>query len=185
IVRGKGMLSIDDALKFLKSRIDLIDAVVLSGGESTQYSRLGEFIRKIKELGMLVKLDTNGSNPSRIKTLLEEGLLDYVALDFKSMEVDYLRITGSKLFSRFVKTLTILIDSSIAYEVRTTVHTALISNTTLFEMIDFVYAKGYRGNYYIQNFVNNTPTLGRMENAEHKASRIHYPHPDLTVICRN
>ncbi|HRG39453.1 MAG TPA: anaerobic ribonucleoside-triphosphate reductase activating protein [Bacteroidia bacterium] len=185
IVKGKGMLSVDDALNFLKSRINLIDAVVLSGGESTQYNKLSEFIRKIRELGMLVKLDTNGSNPDRIKALLADGLLDYVALDFKSMEMDYFRITGSKLFSRFVKTLTMLIDSSIAYEVRTTVHTALISNTRLSEMIDFVYAKGYRGNYYIQNFVNNTPTLGRIENAEHKISVINYPHPGLRVICRN
>jgi len=185
IVRGEGKLTIDEALKFLKSRIKLIDAVVLSGGESTQFDDLENFAVKIKQLGMLVKIDTNGSNPAVIKSFIDRGLVDYVALDFKALADDYFSITQSKLFTRFINTLELLISSAVTFEIRTTVHSELISNSKLTEMIDLVYEKGYRGNYYIQNFVNDCKTIGMLENSYLKVPPINYPASDLMVISRN
>ncbi|MCX6296011.1 MAG: anaerobic ribonucleoside-triphosphate reductase activating protein [Bacteroidetes bacterium] len=185
IVRGEGKLTIDEALKFLKSRINLIDAVVLSGGESTQFDDLENFAVKIKQLGMLVKIDTNGSNPAVIKSFIDRGLVDYVALDFKALADDYFSITQSKLFTRFINTLELLISSAVTFEIRTTVHSELISNSKLTEMIDLVYEKGYRGNYYIQNFVNDCKTIGMLENSYLKVPPINYPASDLMVISRN
>lgn len=185
IVNGKGKLSIDDALTFLKSRLNLIDAVVLSGGECTQYKELDIFARKIKQLGMLVKIDTNGSNPSRIKNIIEQDLVDYIALDFKALEVDYFKITNSKLYKRFLDTLEILINSKVKFEIRTTVHSELINTSQLKEMIDLVYLKGYRGSYYLQNFVNNSITLGGISNSYDKIHLFDYKCDDLKVVSRN
>ncbi len=185
IVNGKGKLSIDDALKFLKARMNLIDAVVLSGGECTQYKELDLFARKIKQLGMLVKIDTNGSNPSRIKNIIEQNLVDYIALDFKALEIDYFKITNSKLYKRFLDTLELLINSKIKFEIRTTVHSELINTSQLMKMIDLAYSKGYRGTYYLQNFINNSPTLGKISNSYAKTDSINYKYDDLKVVSRN
>ncbi len=185
IVGGEGKLTIDDALKFLRSRINLIDGVVLSGGECTQFDGLEDLARQIKQLGMLVKIDTNGSNPAVIKSFIDRGLVDYVSLDFKALADDYFSITQSKLFTRFITTLELLINSDVTFEIRTTVHSELISNSKLTEMIDLAYEKGYRGNYYIQNFVNDCKTIGMLENSYMKVPAINYPSSDLKVISRN
>lgn len=185
IVNGKGKLSIDDAIKFLKTRLNLIDAVVLSGGECTQYKELDIFAKRIKQLGMLVKIDTNGSNPSRLKNIIEQNLVDYIALDFKAKEADYFKITNSKLYKRFLDTLEILINSKIKFEIRTTVHSELMNKSQLMEMIDLVYIKGYRGIYYLQNFVNNSITLGGISNSYDKIHLSNYKCDDLKVVSRN
>ncbi|MGE3613975.1 MAG: anaerobic ribonucleoside-triphosphate reductase activating protein, partial [Sulfurimonas sp.] len=78
-----GKYSYDDILDFLKTRVGLLEAVVLSGGEATSHELL-PFCREIKKLGFKIKLDTNGTNFSTIKELLDANLLDYVALDYKA-----------------------------------------------------------------------------------------------------
>lgn len=184
IVNGKGRLSIDDTLKFLSKRINLIDAVVLSGGECTQYKELAVFIKKIKKLGMLVKIDTNGSNLNCIRGLINKKLIDYIALDFKALEIDYFKITKSKLYNRFINTLEYLIDSKFKFEIRTTVHDELISSSQLIKMMDLVYSKGYRGIYYLQNFRNDTQTLGGVGNSE-KLILPDIFYKDLKLVIRN
>ncbi|PIR76985.1 MAG: anaerobic ribonucleoside-triphosphate reductase activating protein, partial [Candidatus Magasanikbacteria bacterium CG10_big_fil_rev_8_21_14_0_10_38_6] len=79
---------------FLQKRKGLLDGVVISGGEPTMMGDLPAFIRNIKELGFLVKLDTNGNRPLVLQHLLDEGLLDYVAMDVKTSLVNYADLVG-------------------------------------------------------------------------------------------
>ena len=79
----------EEILSFLKKRQGLLDAVVVTGGEPTLMKDLKSKIRAIKDLGYKVKLDSNGSHPEVIKDLVDEGLLDYIAMDIKSCGVDY------------------------------------------------------------------------------------------------
>lgn len=111
----------DEIFTFLKKRIGLIDGVVLSGGEPTAQRGLVEFSQKIKELGFLLKLDTNGSNPSVVKDLIKAKLLDYVAIDYKAPFDKYDAICCVKCDTDAVKeTIKLVIDSGISYELRTT-----------------------------------------------------------------
>ena len=112
----------DEIFSYLQDRKALIDAVVVSGGEPTLQPDLEEFITKIKQMGYPVKLDTNGTNPFILKTLLDKNLLDYVAMDIKNNFEDYSTITGVKNpnVENIKVSLDILKTSGVSYELRTT-----------------------------------------------------------------
>lgn len=160
IVLGKGKISFDEALTFLTTRINLLDAVVLSGGECTMHKNLIPFVEQIKALGFDVKVDTNGSHPEVLQQLMHKELIDYVALDFKASESKYKQVTQSDLFSAFEKSLHLLLQNKVPFEVRTTFHSDLIDEPELRSMIRYLESKQYSGNYYIQHFVNEVKTLG-------------------------
>lgn len=164
IVRGKGQLGYDDALDFIRTRKDLLDAVVLSGGECTMHNGLENFIRQIKCFNYLVKLDTNGSNPMLLKKLIDNKLINYVAIDFKGLKDRFNRITGSDHFRKFEKSFELLLQADVPFEVRTTVHSAFIDENYLRIMTSYLRDKGYKGKYFLQSFFNNIPTLGNLEN---------------------
>ena len=77
-------------LDYLKKRQGILDGVCITGGEPLLHKDLREFIKKVKELGYLVKLDTNGSFPERLQALIDDGLIDYVAMDIKNTQEKYL-----------------------------------------------------------------------------------------------
>ena len=112
----------EEIFDYLNSRKNLLDAVTISGGEPTIQPDLEDFIIKIREMGFLVKLDTNGTNPKILENLLNKKLLDYVAMDIKNNFADYGEIAGSPNFdSQKIKdSLQILRDSNVEYELRTT-----------------------------------------------------------------
>ena len=103
IVLGKGTTTFSEAISFLKSRQGLLDAVVFSGGECLIHKNILDQIKTIKELGFLIKIDTNGSNPNVLKQLIKSNLIDYVALDFKATRSNFQQITKSDLFPQFEK----------------------------------------------------------------------------------
>lgn len=160
IVLGKGNITFSEAISFLKTRQGLLDAVVFSGGECLIHKNILDQIKKVKELGFLVKIDTNGSNPNILRELIDSELIDYVALDFKATESDFQQITKSDLFLQFEKSFEILQESRVEFEIRTTYHSKLIPDGKLNEMIEYLVAKNYLGNYFIQSFKNNVTTLG-------------------------
>ncbi|MEG1500318.1 MAG: anaerobic ribonucleoside-triphosphate reductase activating protein, partial [Clostridia bacterium] len=80
----KGHIHETEVLDFLISRKGFIDGLVISGGEPTLHLGLKAFIQKVKDLGLLIKLDTNGTNPKLLEELLEENLVDFVAMDIKT-----------------------------------------------------------------------------------------------------
>ncbi len=162
IVNGKGKLCFDDALKFLDRRGNLLDGVVLSGGECTLHQGLPNFIREIKSRGLEVKVDTNGSMPLLLENLVKDKLIDYVALDFKALPRTFKKITISDLYRKFEQSLGILLKNDVNFEVRTTIHSDLITKNDLHEMVGYLQNVGYNGNYFVQNFVNDTPTLGNL-----------------------
>lgn len=159
IVLGKGKLGIAETEAFLRARQGLLQGVVFSGGECTSHKSMPALAAMAKQLGYASKVDTNGSRPQVLEGLLGGELLDYVALDFKALPHRYLDITKSQLFAQFEESLSLLLASGIPFEVRTTVHSALIGKDDLAAMADYLRSKGYAGNYYLQYAVNDVRTL--------------------------
>lgn len=117
------VISTEEVLSFLQKRKGILTGVCITGGEPTLQKDLGEFIRQIKEMGYLVKLDTNGYRPEVLAQLLEEKLLDYVAMDIKSSPERYGVVAGLDGIDTDVisESVEILKNSGIKYEFRTTV----------------------------------------------------------------
>lgn len=114
-------LIFDDILSFLKKRVGVLDGVVISGGEPTLIPDLENKIRRIKELGYLIKLDTNGSHPEVVESLISKGLLDYIAVDVKSSLDEYHRFTNNEaLIPNVKKTIELLKQNKVDYEFRMT-----------------------------------------------------------------
>ena len=135
---------------FLKTRKGKLDAVVVSGGEPTLQKGLPEFFKKLKELGFLTKLDTNGSSPKMLEYLLKEELLDYVAMDIKAPIEKYKEIALVNIdTNNILKSIEILKNSKIGYEFRTTTVKSQLS----FEDFEKI-GKMLCGteNYYLQKF---------------------------------
>ncbi len=185
IVLGKGKLSFQDALIFLSKRKNLLDGVVLSGGECTLHKSCITLLKEIKKLGFLVKVDTNGTNPKMIKLLIEENLIDYIALDFKAPKNKYFSITKSKLYIDFIETLKFLVEIRFKFEVRTTIHSELLNNSDLQEMLDVLNQFDYTGTYYLQNFRNDTETLGKINNSANKINNFESKNSNIKIEYRN
>ena len=122
VLNSQQELKIDEILDFLKSRKGLVDAVVFSGGEPTMEQDLEVKIKKVKELGFLIKLDTNGTNPELLEKLLDEGLLDYVAMDIKNSPSLYAQTSGVNFVNidNIKKSISLIMAKAPDYEFRTT-----------------------------------------------------------------
>ena len=163
VVFGKKQIEEDEVVEFLKKRVGLLDGVSFTGGEATLYKNLIPFSQEIKSLGFDIKLDTNGINFEVIKEMADKNLVDYIALDFKAPPEKFESITKNKDYEKFEKTLEFLIDSNIEFEVRTTVHTDLLDENDINEIIKILSQKGYKGTYYLQNFFeSDKETLGNI-----------------------
>ena len=162
LVLNKGKYCFNDTLSFLESRKKLLKGIVLCGGEPTNCKELYCICKELKNMGYKVKLDTNGLNYNLIKILINENLIDFVALDFKALQNRFEQITKVKAhkFNNFVKTIKLLISSKIDYEIRTTYHEKLLSLEDIHKMLEFLKFYNYKKNYYIQNFINKKETLG-------------------------
>ena len=113
--------NLDNILDFITSRKNFLDGVVISGGEPTLQPDLKEVIKKIKGIGLKVKLDTNGSNFEILKDLIDNNLVDFVAMDIKAPVDQYEKITGTNAFNKSIRQcIDLLINGNIDYEFRTT-----------------------------------------------------------------
>ncbi|MFA5248773.1 MAG: anaerobic ribonucleoside-triphosphate reductase activating protein [Patescibacteria group bacterium] len=143
-------LSETGLFQFLESRRGKLDGVVISGGEPTMQVDLPEFIKKIKALGFLVKLDTNGSNPEMLKIILAANLIDYLAMDIKADEENYGRATGGLVNLDKVKdSVKIIMESNLPYEFRTTCVPGFL-NEEIMENMGQMIAGAEK--WYLQNF---------------------------------
>lgn len=184
IVEGKGRVSYEEALSFLDKRKNLLDGVVFSGGECTLHQGLPWLASQIKRKGMKVKIDTNGSRPFVLQNLIAKRLVDYLALDFKSLPENFQSVTKSKLFAAFEESLELLVCSKVPFEVRTTLHSHLFTPKDITEMVIFLKTSGYQGNYYLQHFVGNTKTLEELPPSEKRKIEKDYSVPGIKVIWR-
>ena len=168
IVLGKGSLSFEKIITFLHSRKNLLDAVVFSGGECLLHKKVVSLIEEVKKMGFLIKIDTNGSSADTMQQLLNNNLIDYIALDFKAPKLKFQTITKSDLYEPFEKTLDLILKAEIPFEVRTTYHSDLLTEEDLMEMISILESKKYTGNYYIQYFKNDVETLSKLERSNNR-----------------
>lgn len=141
----------EEVLAYLKKRRGILEGVCITGGEPTLQPDLPDFIGKIRELGYLVKLDTNGYRPKVLAGLLEEGMLDYVAMDVKASPDNYKKAAGCPGldFARVEESISILKNCKIPYEFRTTVVEG-IHTVSEFDSIGRLLAGGRA--YYLQAF---------------------------------
>ena len=141
----------------LKKRINVLEGVCITGGEPTLNNDLPLLIRKIKSLGYLVKLDTNGSNPNMLSTLLAENLIDYVAMDIKNSPKKYDETCGQKVdLNAIMHSVDQLIHAKIPNEFRTTVLNPLHTYNDFIEIGEWLDGAQQ---YFLQNFMNSSDLI--------------------------
>ena len=154
-----------DFFEFLKGRKEFLEGVVLGGGEPTSYPELTDFCKKIKKMGYFIKLDTNGSNPEMIKELINQKLVDYIAMDVKAPKEKYLKVIGwennigskvrrlnfwqEKIIGNVEKSIEILKEGRVDSEFRTTVVPGLIFKGDILKIVKWVSPSK---KYFLQNF---------------------------------
>ncbi|MBN1617947.1 anaerobic ribonucleoside-triphosphate reductase activating protein [Candidatus Dojkabacteria bacterium] len=141
-----------EIIEFLHKRKNKLDGIVITGGEPLIHKQnLQDFIEVVKNIGLKIKIDTNGTNPDHLEKLINNNLIDYVAMDYKCSPEKYY-IMGAKKgsFTKVEKTMEILKNSGINYEIRTTVVPGIHNIEEINNMGE--YLKGI-SKYVIQNFV--------------------------------
>lgn len=125
----------EEILAFLSSRKKIIDAVCITGGEPTIHKDLPEFIKKIKLMGYLIKLDTNGTNYNMLKKLIDDKLVDFVAMDIKNSLAKYKQTTTRNInLDQIKKSINIIIAQAPDYEFRTTIVPSLHEKKDIIEI---------------------------------------------------
>ena len=169
----------DMVLSYLKKRVGILDGVCITGGEPLLHKELPDFIREVKALGYQVKLDTNGSFPGILKSLVNEGLLDYVAMDVKNAMERYGETIDVPDFDTapIEESIDFLLEGHVAYEFRTTVVAEFHTTQDIVAI-----AKRIQGapKYFLQNFVDSGCLIGEnlhsvdknvMENMQNAAKK--------------
>ena len=142
---------VDDFFAFLRERQGLLDAVTITGGEPTMHDDLIPFMREIKALGFLVKLDSNGTRPDILRATMAEGTVDYIAMDIKAPLRKYEGTVARPVdLARIKESIELLKAGSTPYEFRTTVIKTLLSFEDFRQMGEEI--KGAQ-TYYLQKFV--------------------------------
>ncbi len=147
---NRARISEKNFFKFLKERKNLIEGVVLCGGEPTTSKGLISLIKKIKKMGFFVKLDTNGLDSTVLKKLIDRKLVDYIAMDIKGPKERYSEFVGRKVdIKKIQKSIALLKRGETDYEFRSTIVPSLHTKEDVIQM-----AKWIRGakKYYLQNF---------------------------------
>lgn len=142
----------EDVLSFLDGRKKMLDGVVITGGEPTIHGdKLISFMKEVKDRGFLVKLDSNGTNPEFLERVIQEKLVDYIAMDIKSPKAKYSQIVSRPVdMDAIEKSIQLLMKGDVDYEFRTTILKVLLSP----EDIDGIgrEIKGAK-RYYLQKFI--------------------------------
>ena len=156
----EAQISEEEFFTFLQKRIGILDGVCVSGGEPLLQPDIELFIRKIKDMGFAVKLDTNGSFPDKLIHLVKEGLVDYVAMDIKNSPETYAFTAGTETLDivSVQKSVSYLMEGHVPYEFRTTVVKHYHSKESFEEI-----GKWLAGTekYFLQNFVDSGDLIGK------------------------
>ena len=155
-------ISQKDFFNFLREKKGLLEGVCITGGEPTANSDLPDFCQKIKEMGFLVKLDTNGYDPEMMKKLIDEKLIDYLALDVKAPKEKYGKLIGienrvfvERIIKNIERSVEILKEGKIDYEFRTTVVPTLLEKEDILKIGKWLssLSPGQKlPKYFLQNF---------------------------------
>lgn len=153
----KDIYSVDVFFEFLKKRVGKLDGVVITGGEATLQKDLILFMKEVKNLGFLVKLDTNGYRPDVVEEVINQGLVDYFAMDIKAPLDKYSAVTNVDIDTdKIVKSIDLIMKSNIPYEFRTTVMKSQLDYKDFEKIGELI--KG-ADKYYLQKFEVKTEIL--------------------------
>lgn len=156
VFRDNGLESYseEDILTFLKKRYGILEGVAVTGGEPLLHSGLPDFLKKVRELGYKIKLDTNGSYPERLKTVLDAGLVDMVAMDIKNSKEKYGDTIGIPDYdvSPIERSVKLLLNGNVDYEFRTTVTGNYHHAEDFYKIGEWI--KGAKA-YFLQAFVDS------------------------------
>lgn len=150
----------EEVLSFLKKRVGLLDGVCFTGGEPLLQKDIEGFMRKVRKLGYLIKLDTNGSFPDRLRSVIDAGLVDYVAMDIKNRREKYALTAGfsGELLPAIEQSIALLMEGRVQYEFRTTVMNEL---HTVEDMASIgAWIRG-ADRYFIQSFTDSGELVGQ------------------------
>lgn len=144
----------DEFFAFLEKRRGVLEGVCVSGGEPTLYKELPSFVKRIREMGFLVKLDTNGTNPNMLSSLISEGLVDYVAMDIKNSPEGYARTVGIDHFdvSKIKESAALLMEGSVDFEFRTTLVSPLHTEEDIRAIGEWLSGDE---KYFLQGFIDS------------------------------
>ena len=147
----------EEILSYLKKRQGILDGVAITGGEPLLHKDIGDFIRKVKDTGYKVKLDTNGSRSELLEALIKDGLVDYIAMDIKNSPGKYAVTSGSEIpFSEIEKSIELIKNSGIPHEFRTTVVKEFHEAEDISEIAQLL---GEKEKYYLQQFKDSGDIL--------------------------
>ena len=154
-----GDTPVEEFFAFLDKRHGLLDGVCITGGEPLLQPELADFCARIKGAGFAVKLDTNGSFPDRLRTLVSQGLVDYVAMDVKNAPERYAETVGvdGLDLARVRESVSFLLEGSVPYEFRTTVVRELHAESDLRSLAEWV--AGAEA-WFLQSFIDEESVLG-------------------------
>ena len=151
-IKKQPKISEKEFFAFLDSKKGLIEGICITGGEPTIHADLIDFIKKIKNKGFLIKLDTNGSSPEMLEKLIRAKLLDFIALDIKSSENNYSKASGVKVdLEKINKSIDLIKTSGLDYEFRTTAVPGLVEKEDIEQMGEWL--KGAK-KFALQQFQN-------------------------------
>ncbi len=168
-------IPLEEVYAFLKKRVGQLDAVTITGGEPTFHKELPEMIKKIKKMGFLIKLDTNGTALDMLQYLLREGLLDYVAMDVKAPLQDYKKIVGWAVSPDTLQaSIDLLIHTGIPHEFRTTLVKELTSKEDIRQIAQTIQGADA---YYLQRFIPS-----KLNNPAFQTA-FSYSHDELTLLA--
>ena len=144
-------ISSDEILKFLHKRTGRLDAVSITGGEPTLHSDLPDFMKECKKMGYLIKLDSNGSNPEMLESIIRSELVNYLAMDIKAPLYKYSQVTCSEVDQqKIVRSIDLIEKSGIDYEFRSTLVQKLLTTDDVLDMGQLL---GNAKRYLLQKFV--------------------------------
>lgn len=168
-------ISVEEVLAFLKKRQGVLEGVAITGGEPLLQADLEDFVRAVKDLGYKVKLDTNGGFPEKLEHFMNEGLVDYVAMDIKNTLEKYALTAGKKQLdvTPYIQSKELLIAGCVDYEFRTTIVKEFHTNEDIINIAKWL--KGAK-KYYLQSFVD------RDQVRDHSLSA--YTEESLKDLCK-
>lgn len=150
LIKNQQSFKEDEVLSFLKRRSQYLDGLVISGGEPTMQADLPIFLRQVKSFGYQVKLDTNGLLPEILKNLVEEKLVDYIAMDIKGPLDQYEKFCGLKIAPETIlESIDIIRNCGLPHEFRSTLVSGLHQKNDIMEMAQAIKGADV---YYLQNF---------------------------------
>jgi pyruvate formate lyase activating enzyme len=158
-VEPQTFLSEEEVLSYLQKRVGLLDGIVVTGGEPLLQQGIESFLAKVKAMGYAVKLDTNGTFPHKLKSLVESGLVDYVAMDIKNSPDKYPLTAGCDTvdMSAIEESVRYLLSDVVDYEFRTTVTAQLHTPQDIVAIARWI--QGAK-RYFLQNFKDSGDLVG-------------------------